>query len=599
MGKIQVMNSHLANKIAAGEVVERPSSVVKELVENAIDANSTKIDIILEESGIKSIKVIDNGLGMDKEDALLAFSRHATSKLTKEQDLFRIMTLGFRGEALPSIASVSDITLMTSNGVDSGTKVHFRGGKLIEEGLAAFRKGTEISVNQLFFNTPARLKYLKSENTELSYTIDFINKIAISNPQISFKLMNNQRVLLETYGNNNIIQVLSSIYGIEVAKKIKTETYKDNYLDMKLYFSEPEVNRTTRNYITVIINKRMIKNNEIIKAVLAGYESYLPIKRYPIVVLDITIDPLLVDVNVHPSKLEVRLSNQEHIKTVITDIIQKKLKELMYIPKVTFRKEISDGVKEEQQQFDLKEQEKVNADDYFNHSEIKSEYQKPKELKPEKDLKLNQTFPYQKEVPGVINGKNKLPKLYYIGQLAGTYLLAQNEIGLYMIDQHAAQERVNYEMYLKHFSQPIHEYYELLVPLTFDFSLNEALIIEENLNLLTDMNIMIEKFGLSSFIVHKIPNYLNKGNESEIIKTIFDFLIHHKKLSNDQLFKELAITLSCKRSIKANHYINELEIEKLIRDLEKCDNPYTCPHGRPVLINLSFNEIEHLFKRTM
>lgn len=602
MGKIQVMNNHLANKIAAGEVVERPSSVVKELVENAIDANSTKIDILLEESGIKSIKVIDNGTGMDKEDALLAFSRHATSKLTKEQDLFRIMTLGFRGEALPSIASVSDIMLMTSNGVDSGTKVHFRGGKLIEQGLSAFRKGTEINVNQLFFNTPARLKYLKSENTELSYTIDFINKIAISNPHIAFKLMNNNRVLLETYGNNNIIQVLSSIYGIDVAKKIKNSEYKDTYLDMKLYFSEPDVNRTTRNYITIIVNKRMIKNLELTKAVLEGYESYLPIKRYPIVVLDITVDPLLVDVNVHPSKLEVRLSNQEHIKTVITDLIQKKLKELMYIPKVTFRKENTEVEKEHQQSFELKEndrvEEKINADEYFNplHQSVqKTEYHEEKELKHKQDNKLAIKMDHQQ----VITEKKKLPKLYYIGQLAGTYLLAQNEIGLFMIDQHAAQERINYEMYLKHFGHSIHEYYELLVPLTFEFSLNEALIIEENLSLLTDMNIIIEKFGLSSFIVYKIPNYFNKGDEKEIIKTIFDFVIHHKKLSNEKLFKELAITLSCKRSIKANHYINELEIEKLLQDLEKCDNPYTCPHGRPVVIHLTINEIEHLFKRTM
>ncbi len=581
-----MMDDKLANKIAAGEVVERPSSVVKELVENSIDANSTKIDIILEESGIKSIKVVDNGDGMDKEDALLAFSRHATSKLVKEQDLFRIMTLGFRGEALPSIASVSDCLLLTSNGEDSGTKVHYRAGKLIEQGLAAYRKGTEMTVNHLFFNTPARLKYLKSENTELSHTIDFINKIAISNPHIAFKLMNNGRVLLETYGKNSIIRVLSSIYGIEIAKKIKEAEYKDPQLDLKIYFSEPDVNRTTRNYITIIVNKRMIKNNQLIKAILDGYESYLPIKRYPIVVLDIIVDPLLVDCNVHPSKLEVRLSNQEHIKTVITDLIQKKLRELMYIPKVTYDKEQKNSVKETQTSFDFNHVEEANQ--LFENKQHKTDEIKQPKNKEEHVQKIK-----------LEEEKRKLPKLYYIGQLKGTYLLAQNEEGLYMIDQHAAQERINYEYFLKHFSKEIHEYYDLLVPLTFEFSVNEALIIEENIDIFKEMHIEIEKFGLSSYIVHKIPNFFNLGQDKEILDTVFHLVMNHRKVSNEVLFKELAMTLSCKRSIKANHYINENEMHQLLVDLEKCRNPYTCPHGRPVVVQLCFNEIERLFKRTM
>ncbi len=572
------MNESLANKIAAGEVIERPSSVVKELVENAIDAKSSKIDIILEESGIKLIRVIDNGTGMDKEDAILAFSRHATSKLTNEVDLFRITTLGFRGEALPSIAAVSDITLQTANGVDTGTRVHFRGGKFLGEEPANARKGTEITVRSLFFNTPARLKYLKGENTELSYIIDFVNKIAISNPHIAFKLTNNNRVLLETYGNNNIIHVLSSIYGIDVAKKIETIAYKDAMVDLRLYFSTPEVNRTTRNYITIIINKRMIKNYELTNAILDGYDTYLPIKRYPIAVLDITVDPLLVDVNVHPAKLEVRLSNQEHIKTVITDLIQKKLKELMYVPNIVLREEKNEQVIMETQQ-EL---------DFVQPFEPKKEETKTVEFVEQKVIENE-----PKEV------KKRLPKLYYIGQLKGTYLLAQNESGLYLIDQHAAAERINYEYYLQYFGKVINEYYELLVPLTFDFSVNEALLIEENKHLLNSLNIEIEKFGISSFIIHKVPNYFSKGNEKEILETIFHFLINNRKLSNEELFKELAITLSCKRSIKANHFINELEINTLLDNLEKCDNPYTCPHGRPVVIQISFREIEYLFKRTM
>ncbi|MDF2699573.1 MAG: mismatch repair protein MutL [Haloplasmataceae bacterium] len=610
MAQIQIMSSSLANKIAAGEVVERPASVVKELVENSIDAQSTKIDIYLEESGIQSIKIIDNGNGMDDKDAILAFERHATSKLLNEQDLFRIMSLGFRGEALPSIASVSDVHLVTSKG-DVGTYVNFRGGKLVKKELSHARRGTEITVNSLFFNTPARLKYLKAVNTELSYTIDFINKIALSHPQIAFKLVNNNRALLQTNGNNNLINVLSSLYGVDIAKKIKVIDYEDPYFKFKLHYSEPEINRTTRNYITLIVNDRMVKNNELTKAILEGYETYLPINRYPVVVLNLTVDPLLVDVNVHPAKLEIRLSNLEHLKTVITDIIHKKLKELLYVPKVIFNTpEVKEEVVENQQEFDflkldIKEEKSeyshsfknelnakpndVNRPLYYQENSFKKEVYTNNEADP---IPINETDP-------IVEIKQKIPKLYYIGQLAGTYLLAQNNDGLYLIDQHAAQERVNYEYYLKKFSQRTNEVYDLLIPLTFEFSLNEAINIEENINNLLHINLNVEKFGLNSFIVTQVPNWFKKGNEKMIIEDIFSYVLANKKVDNSILFNDLAITLSCKRSIKANHYINEFEVKQLLFDLEQCDNPYTCPHGRPVIIHMSIAEIEHLFKRTL
>lgn len=600
MGMIQIMSPSLANKIAAGEVVERPMSVVKELVENAIDAGSTKIDIALEQAGITLIKVTDNGSGMAKEDALLAFERHATSKLKSEADLFRIQSLGFRGEALPSIASVSDVTLITSTGEDLGTMIHYRGGKLMESANAPSKKGTEVAVRSLFFNTPARLKYLKSENTELSYTIDYINKMAIAHPDIAFKLQNNNRILLETYGNNNIIQVLANIYGLEVAKKTEVIEYQDSLFTLKLYYTTPDINRTTRNYITNIINKRYIRNNELTKAVLEGYETYLPINRYPIAVLDITVDPLLVDVNVHPAKLEVRLSNQEHIKSVITELIQKRLRDLMYVPKVTIRepfiekKEING--RQEQFEFISSSAEKDdNISELFTKSEPLKEEPMVSEYKSKYESKELETE-IRESTPSVVT--KKLPKLYYIGQLLGTYLLAQNDEGLYLIDQHAAEERINFERYLKHLSKPINESYELLVPLTFDFSLAESLIIEQNISFIKEMGIELERFGLTSFIVTKIPNYVSKGDEKEILNTIFQYILTNKKPTNAEIFKDLAATLACKRSIKANHYINEYEIDKLLDNLERCENPYTCPHGRPVIIHITKHELEQMFKRT-
>lgn len=587
MANIKIMSNSLANKIAAGEVVERPSSVVKELIENAIDAKSTKIDIFLNEAGLHSIKVIDNGIGMDKEDAMLAFERHATSKLLKEQDMFRIHTLGFRGEALPSIASVSDTHLRTSTG-GVGTYVYFRGGKLIKKEPSNARKGTEIIVNNLFFNTPARLKYLKTLNTELGYTIDYVNKIAISRPDIAIKLVNNNRALLQTNGNNNVLNVLSSIYGIEVVKKMKLVEYSDHLVKIKMHFSEPDINRTSKNYITIVVNNRIVKNTEIVRAIIEGYHTYLPLHRYPVVVVNMKIDPLLIDVNVHPAKLEIRFSNQEHIKSVIIDSIRKKLRELMYIPKVNIRKDLDEKI-DVQQEIDFTDKEMNNIKESISNLLIEEE----------KEIKYKTNEKIEKAVDNFVVSKEKLPKLYYIGQLSGTYLLAQNNNGLYMIDQHAAQERINYEYYLKHFSEDIKEVYELLVPLTLEFSMNESLLIEENINIIDNLNIKIEKFGISSFIVTKVPNWFNKGYEKEILNEILKYVLENKKVDNNKIFNKLAISLSCKRSIKANHYINENEVNNLLKDLENCENPYTCPHGRPVIVLLSNQEIERLFKRSL
>ncbi|ERJ13665.1 DNA mismatch repair endonuclease MutL [Haloplasma contractile] len=625
MAKIQIMKESLANKIAAGEVVERPASVVKELIENAIDANATKIDIHLTESGLKQIKVIDNGDGMDKEDCMLAFSRHATSKLLDERDLFRIHTLGFRGEALPSIASVSDVHITTSNGNEAGTYINIKGGNIIAKKQSHARKGTEIQVNSLFYNTPARLKHLKTIHTELSYITDFANKMAMSHPYIAFRLYNDQRLLLQTNGNNNLLNVLAAIYGINVVKKIHKLEYSDEVLSLKLYISEPDMNRASRNYVTSIINNRVIKNYAIVKAVNEGYHTYLPQHRYPIVVLDMKIDPLLVDVNVHPAKLDVRLSNEAHIKSVITDLINKKLKELMYIPKITIPNKkaleedkgyVQDKLFQQSvtHQRDIGNQDsdtqdsisELNAFDQKNANSYRELEDSTKNFKDSISEQSNHndysestyTETEADSTPKeTVTNKKRLPNLDYIGQLGGTYLIAQNEEGLFLIDQHAAQERINYEFYLSQLSKTINEFYDLLVPITLEFTMNESLIIEERADVLREIGIKFEKFGIKSFIVTRLPNWFGKADEKYLLDTIFDHILREKKLTYKQLFEELAITLSCKRSIKANHYINEYEVKKLLHDLETCDNPYTCPHGRPVVINMSYSDIEKLFKR--
>lgn len=641
MAKIQIMDQNLANKIAAGEVVERPSSVVKEIVENAIDAGSTKIDILLEEAGIQAIKIIDNGSGMDPEDALMAFERHATSKLLSERDLFRIETLGFRGEALPSIASVSDLTLVTSNGEDAGTLVHLRGGKLIESNRTSARKGTELSINNLFFNTPARLKYLKSINTELGYSVDYVNKIALSHPEIAFRFQHDGRTLLQTNGNGNVLNIISSIYGLDVAKKMQVTNYRDQFMDMTVYLAEPEVYRTTRNYISLVVNERVVKNNDLIKSIVDGYEAYIPIGRYPIVVVNLKIDPLLIDVNVHPAKLEIRFSNQEQLRTIITNLIKHKLRDMRVIPKIQmseYRKEKDEGT---QQTFDFIE--KPNTDvhedmtdprsfegmiaepalddknneyrgnNYTNqnlsiydsssferdkYEPNKFEYSSSKEEIREEEAPFSNNAPVLEE-ERVDELKQVLPKLYYIGQLSGTYLLAQNDRGLYLIDQHAAEERINYEFYLKKLTRERTEVYELLVPETFEFSMNEVLRIEKHLDQFEALKIGVEKFGTNSFIVTKVPNWFNSNQHREYIEAVFQAILEEKETSNFHLFKDLAATLSCKRSIKANHFIDHREVQTLLDRLTACQDPYRCPHGRPVVIEISYDEIEQMFKRTV
>lgn len=630
MAKIKVMDASLANKIAAGEVVERPSSVVKELVENAIDADATKIDIFLEEAGIHSIKVIDNGSGMDPEDAYLAFERHATSKLLHERDLFRIDTLGFRGEALPSIASVSDLTLQTSNGTDAGVFIHIRGGKEVERRRTSARKGTEIHVQHLFFNTPARLKYLKSINTELGYSIDFVNKIALSNPDIAFRLVHGDRTLLQTNGNGDVLNIISSIYGLDVAKKIHETAYSDQFMNVKLFLAEPEIYRTTRNYMTFVVNQRVVQNSDLLRSLVDGYEGYLPVGRYPVVVAVIEIDPLLIDVNVHPAKLEIRFSNHEQMRTILTDLVRKKLKDIRAIPKVQvrdFRKEKDPGI---QQSFSFIERDPLSPETKFvdanpfhdepterhesingiqkmervTHESQKSAYPTTEDFSDRIHESVDDYIPRNDHAAKEQNSAQDdlqavLPKLYYIGQLGGTYLLAQNDQGLYLIDQHAAEERINYEYYLEQLTKPKREYYELLVPETFEFSMNEAILIEKHFDQFEALNIGIEKFGLNGFIVTKVPNWFHNDHHRDYLEVVFQSILEGRDTSSEHLFSDLAATLSCKRSIKANWYISEYEVQALLDRLVSCQNPYRCPHGRPVVIQISFSEIEQMFKRTV
>ncbi|WP_066288751.1 DNA mismatch repair endonuclease MutL [Bacillus sp. FJAT-29937] len=618
MGKIIQLDDALSNKIAAGEVVERPASVVKELVENSIDAGSTIIEIETEEAGLAKIRIIDNGDGIAEEDVLTAFQRHATSKIKDENDLFRIRTLGFRGEALPSIASVSKVEMKTSTG-DIGAKVVVEGGKIGAVEKAPARKGTDLIVSDLFFNTPARLKYMKTIHTELGNITDVVNRLALAHPEVSIRLIHNDRKLLHTNGNGDVRQVLAAIYGMNIVKKMIPIQASSLDFQISGYAAYPEVTRASRNYISTMINGRFIKNYALAKAIQEGYHTLLPIGRYPIALINIHMDPLLVDVNVHPSKMEVRLSKELELYELVIQSIKAAFKKEELIP-AGFTEPKSIKPKQEQTflQLDhIPERKVINEERFVQPAYIVKEERLTTELTTD-DVEpmpemistyVEQDLSTYEESAETIENSNmvridqqertRIPPLYPIGQMHGTYIFAQNEKGLYIIDQHAAQERIKYEFFKEKVGQVASELQDMLIPLTFDYSTDEYIKINEYKGELERVGVFLEPFGHNSFIIRSHPQWLPKGEEKEIIEDMIEQLLSMKRVNIKKLREEAAIMMSCKASIKANHHLRNDEIQALLDELRQTSDPFTCPHGRPIIIQYSTYEMEKMFKRVM
>ena len=585
MSKIHIMSEELANKISAGEVVERCSSIVKELVENSIDASATIIKIELIKGGIEKIKVTDNGTGMDKKDAYLAFSRHATSKIMRDDDLFFISTMGFRGEALPSIASVSEVKLKTSNGTDS-TYIHIKGGEILENTTGDLRVGTSISVTNLFYNTPARLKYLKSENTENYNSVHLIEKLALAHPNIQFTLLNNDKVIVHTSGSNNLLKTIHEIYGLNVSNKMLEFKSGNNDFDIYGYICKPEILRSNRNDFNTFVNDRVIRNSEINKAINDAYYTYKPDGKYPVVVLKINTDPTLVDVNIHPTKQDVKISKMEELYDLIYTTIKDTLYKNLLIPNALKEKSVN-----------------IIKDDVIkgiveNMTKEKEIVQTELNFQIEKTEDSNLELKTSDEV--IINKEMKSLVLYPVGLALGTYIIAQNDEGIYLIDQHAAQERVNYERYLKALRKKEVTTTYLLIPITIELSASDYLVLKENINILTNMGFIIEEFGINTFLIKAHPTWILQDYEEESIRKIIDLVISIKSEFDPIKFNDhLAKTLACKMSIKANMNISLAAQEELLKELVLCDNPYNCPHGRPTIIKFSIYDLERMFKRVM
>ncbi len=689
MGIINVLDEQLANQIAAGEVVERPSSVVKELVENAIDAGSTTVDVQIEEGGLTLIRVTDNGSGIQPDDMETAFQRHATSKLLSSKDLFRIASLGFRGEALPSIAAVARVECVSAvDGTGLGNRLVIEGGSVKGLDDANTPQGTDLTVRDLFYNTPARLKYMKSIQTELGHITDYMNRLALAHPGIAFTLQHNGSTLLRTTGGGDRLQVIAAVYGTATAKAMLPVSGDHPDYGLLGYISKPELTRANRNGITTIVNGRYIRSFVLQQAIQQAYHTLLPINRFPIAVLDIGMHPGLVDVNVHPSKLEVRFSKEQELRTFVEAVLKEKLTGLVHIPTATLPDRSKPVFVQERISFHRAEpefplpqgssrQDKTAAPSQpwtsrergaiasGSVSGYSASAQRTREQEQERDRsvppdaaerlyaqsdKLDPALtakeaaaslewpvrsgeaaalplpgmeppPGDADVPSLPaetpavqeeqavpasapreeqSAAAGFPELSWIGQLHGTYFVAQNEDGLYLIDQHAAHERINYEYYLRKFAEPAAYSQQLLVPITLDFTAGEAETIKSRLAAFAEAGVELEPFGGSSFLVRSHPEWLPQGEEQAIIEEMAEWILTERKgIDIGKLRESAAIMCSCKASIKANDRLSREEGEALLARLAACEQPYTCPHGRPIVVHISTYQLEKMFKRVM
>ncbi|HEP1487720.1 TPA: DNA mismatch repair endonuclease MutL [Streptococcus pyogenes] len=636
----------LANQIAAGEVVERPASVVKELVENAIDAKSSQITVEIEESGLKMIQVKDNGEGMSHEDLPLSLRRHATSKIKSQSDLFRIRTLGFRGEALPSVASISKITIKTATKeVTHGSLLIATGGEIETLEAISTPTGTKIKVENLFYNTPARLKYMKSLQAELAHIVDVVNRLSLAHPEVAFTLISDGRQLTQTSGTGDLRQAIAGIYGLNTTKKMLVISNADLDFEVSGYVSLPELTRANRNYMTILVNGRYIKNFLLNRAILDGYGSKLMVGRFPIVVIDIQIDPYLADVNVHPTKQEVRISKERELMALISTAISESLKEQDLIPDALenlAKSSTRHFSKPEQTQLPLQSRglyydpqkndffvkesavsEKIPETDFYSGAVDNSVKVEKAELLPHSEEVIEpssvkhasrpqNTFTETDHPNLDLKNRQKLsqmlnrleneeqsvfPELDYFGQMHGTYLFAQGKDGLFIIDQHAAQERVKYEYYRDKIGDVDSSLQQLLVPYLFEFSGSDFINLQEKMALLNEVGIFLEVYGHNTFILREHPIWMKEEEIASGVYEMCDMLLLTNEVSIKTYRAELAIMMSCKRSIKANHSLDDYSARNLLLQLAQCQNPYNCPHGRPVLINFSKADMEKMFRR--
>ena len=634
MAKIHELSENLTNQIAAGEVIERPASVVKELVENSLDAGATRIRVDFIDAGLKQIVVQDNGTGIARDQVDLAFTRHATSKINNEHDLFKVSTLGFRGEALASISAVSHVEIVTATENAIGIKAEFSGGSKKGQEDAASQKGTKITVRDLFFNTPARLKYLRSPRTEIMKIVDIINRLSLGYPQVSFTLSNTGKVLLRTTGNGNLKQTIANVYGRHIAEKMESFEAKDSDFKITGLMSKPELTRSTRNFISILLNGRYIKNFQLNNAIMDGYGSKLTARHYPIVVIAIHVDPLLVDVNVHPTKQEVRLSKEKELSRLITGAISDALLDKTEQSSGFANLENKRETLVDQLEFNLN-QDVVNTTRKTPevHEEAeKAEFLVKQEAKKAEEPKKETTHNYvdinipreddqyiitktwdenvalQQKLMPFSNKKvdqevistgdetlaNNLPRLAYVGKM-DTYILAENDGDLYLIDQVAARRRLQFEQIYQTITSKNIVQQGLLTPIVLEFGNLDFLQIKDKIDQIKQLGIYLDEFGQNSFIVRSYPTWIHEHVE-ESIREILDNYLNLDKGKSQNLFKRVA-ALEAKHSVKGKINLSAAEGAQIIADLRKTSDPYHDADGQLILVRISQNELRKMFKK--
>ena len=632
MPKIHELSETLTNQIAAGEVIERPASVVKELVENSLDAGATRIRVDFVDAGLKQIVVQDNGTGIERDQVDLAFTRHATSKISNEHDLFKVSTLGFRGEALASISAVSHVEILTATDGAIGTRATFSGGSKKGQEDAAARKGTKITVQDLFFNTPARLKYLRSPRTEIMKIVDIINRLALGYPQVSFTLSNTGKILLRTTGNGNLKQTVANVYGRHIAEQMENIEAKDNDFKVTGLISKPELTRSTRNFMSILLNGRYIRNFQLNTAIMDGYGSKLTARHYPIAIVSIKVDPLLVDVNVHPTKQEVRLSKEKELSRLITTAISNALVEKVEKTSAFTNLENKRETLVDQLQFNLN-QDLVNTErkevPEIHDQEEKPEFNATKETEkedkhengqyvdlniPREDDKYIITKTWDQNVAEqqkltpfgsssanqeVISSgdevlANNLPRLAYVGR-TDTYIIAENEGDLFLVDQVAARRRLQFEKTYQILTSKKIVQQGLLTPIVLEFGNLDFIQVKDKTEQIKQIGIYLEDFVKNSFIVRSYPTWIHENIE-ETIRQILDSYLNVDKGSSENLFKRVA-EMEAKHAVKGKINLSAAEAKQIISDLRKTADPYYDASGRLVLVRMSQNELKKMFKR--
>ena len=670
MGRIHQLDEHLRNMIAAGEVVERPAGVVKELVENAVDAKATRIEVQITQGGIDSIVIIDDGIGMDAGDAKLAFERHATSKLKEEADLWNIHTMGFRGEALPSIAAVSQVTLKTNNGTEA-TEVMINFGEKQAARATAAPQGTMIEVRNLFQKTPARFKHLKSPQYEFSLILDMIQKFALAHPEIAFYLSHDGKTAFQSKGNDRLQEVMMQIYGRDVAKGAIAIDASDYDYHISGFAAQPQHHRATKYYMTLFVNQRMIRSYHLQKAIIDAFHAYMPKDRYPIAVLNIEMDTQLVDVNVHPSKWEIRLSKEKQLEKLLYQAIDAALKSKLQIvqadlpkpkekkPEITeleftyardpqltkLHQEVNEGftnpkelppldfaeisakMKEPITQkmpkapvVEMKKQTEAEVEDqpitypqYSRSNMKKVEYSERKEAisldenvisqseskvsDQETEVKTAQAPKETMKQEGAKPQNECLPSMQVIGQFHQSYILAQGEAGLYIIDQHAAQERYHFEVIKQQILSGNNDTQPMLIPISLEVDSRVKVRLNELNEAMSALGIQLEEFGNNALILRDLPTWMQQLNEEAFLQDLIDQWLKNEDIDESKL-RHLAIaTMACHSSIRFHRSLTHAEMQQVIDDLGKCEQPFHCPHGRPTFICITDEQLTKQFLR--